>query len=89
MSITVVVQFGFAMIPRWSLTSSALISGMTSGTCGSIRNAEDLSIAMASAWHAIGTWLRETSPPALKKAMSIFSNDAASSFSTGIESPQN
>ncbi len=55
MSITVVVQFGFAMIPRWSLTSSALISGMTSGTCGSIRNAEDLSIAMASAWHAIGT----------------------------------
>jgi len=52
MSITVVVQFGFAMTPRWSFTSSALISGMTSGTCGSIRNAEDLSIAIASAWHA-------------------------------------
>ena len=86
---TVVVQFGFAMTPRWSPTSCALISGMTSGTCGSIRKAEDLSITIASALPATGTYSRETPPPALKNAMSILSNDAASSFSTEIDSPRN
>src|SRR5438046_4625202 len=86
---TVVVQLGFAIVPRWRRTSSALISGITSGTWASIRNAEDLSIAIASAWHAIGTYFLETAPSVQKNAMSILSNDRSASFSMGTDSPRN
>ncbi len=37
-------QFGLAMMPRCLSAAAALISGITSGTPGSMRNAEELSI---------------------------------------------
>src|SRR6059058_3428353 len=42
-------QLGLAMIPRWPRRASGLISGTTSGTCGSRRNAEELSMTVAPA----------------------------------------
>src|SRR4030067_1048024 len=51
-----VVQFGFAMIPRfryWPI-ASALISGTTSGMSGSIRKADELSTTTAPEFQAAG-----------------------------------
>ena len=67
-----VVQFGLAMIPFGHLaTSPGLISGTTSGTSGSIRNAEELSITTAPAAAAAGANSSEMPPPALKRARSM------------------
>ena len=43
----IVVQLGFAMMPRCFWISAGLISGTTKGTSGSIRKAEELSITTA------------------------------------------
>src|SRR6185437_5348061 len=43
----IVEQLGLAMIPLCCLTASGLISGTTSGTPASIRNAEELSTTTA------------------------------------------
>ena len=50
----IAAQFGLAMIPWWRAISSGLISGTTSGTAGSMRNAEELSITTAPLRTAIG-----------------------------------
>src|SRR5437016_12029281 len=44
MRIVIVEQFGLAMIPRCPRSARRLISGITNGTSGSIRNVELLSI---------------------------------------------
>jgi hypothetical protein len=43
MMLTIAVQFGLAMMPRCCASAPALISGTTSGTVGSMRNADELS----------------------------------------------
>ena len=65
-----VVQFGLAMMPSWRARSCALTSGTTSGTLGSMRNAEELSITIAPAARAAGANSRLRVAPALKSAMS-------------------
>ena len=59
------------MIPWCPHMASGLISGITSGTVGSMRNAEELSTTTAPACAAIGANFFEIDPPALKNAMSI------------------
>ena len=75
------MQFGQAIIPRWSLSRCALISGTTSGTAGSIRNALDLSITIAPALTAIGANSRDCWAPAENSAKSTPLNEPAVSFS--------
>ena len=65
----IVEQLGFAMIPLCCLIASGLISGITSGTEGSIRNAEELSTTTAPACAAIGPNFFEMLPPAENSAM--------------------
>ena len=72
------------MIPRWSFASSPLISGMTSGTSGSIRKVEELSITIAPASRAIGANSRATAVPALNSARSIPRKESGASSATGI-----
>ena len=64
----------------------ALISGITSGTFGSMRKAEELSITTAPALTAIGANLREMLPPAENSAMSTPSKErsVSSSITTGL-----
>src|SRR5512140_1454123 len=87
----IVVQFGFAMIPRclyWPI-ASGLISGTTSGMSVSIRNAEELSTTTAPEAHAAAanSLLREA--PAENRAMSISLNESFERSSTGSSSPAN
>src|SRR5258706_4035850 len=65
-----VEQLGLAIMPLWLARASGLISGMTRGTPGSIRNAEELSTTTAPARAAMGANFLEMEPPALKKAIS-------------------
>ena len=53
-----VVQFGFAMIPRWFAMSFPLISGTTNGTSSCIRCADELSMTIAPDCTAIGRILQ-------------------------------
>ncbi len=69
-TVTMVVQFGHARIPRWRRAACALISGTTRGTSGSIRNAFDLSITVAPALTIIGAYSFDCAEPAEQKAMS-------------------
>ena len=73
------------MMPLCSRMRRALISGITSGTFGSIRNAEELSITTAPAFTAAGENFREMPPPAENSAMSTPSNDF--SVSSSIDDP--
>jgi hypothetical protein len=66
-----VVQFGLAMIPLCSFTSSLLISGITNGTSGSMRNALELSMTTQPSFAAKGANSFEMLPPALNRATSI------------------
>ncbi len=69
--IAIVVQFGFATIPRLALASSSgLTSETTSGTSSSIRNAEELSTTIAPAAANFGPHAFEMEPPAEKIATS-------------------
>jgi len=54
MSVIAVVQLGLAMMPECDAAAAALISGMTSGTLGSILKAEELSTTTAPAFTAWG-----------------------------------
>src|SRR5665811_1588350 len=67
----IVVQFGFAMIPLWSRAAASLTPTTTSGTDGSIRNAEELSTTTAPASANAGANSREREPPAENSATSI------------------
>ena len=81
-------QFGLAMMPLWSPMRLALISGITSGTFGSMRKAEELSTTTAPAFTAAGANFREMSPPAENSAMSTPSKDFSVSSSITILSPR-
>src|SRR5258708_4284015 len=89
MSVTVVVQFGLAMIPWCHLTSAALISGITSGTLSSMRNALELSTTTHPAFAATGANSFEMLPPALNRAMSMPGNTYFVSSLTMWSSPRN
>ena len=67
----IVVQFGLAMMPlRAFATSAPLTSATTSGTSGSIRQADELSITVAPAAANVGASSRDPAPPAENSAMS-------------------
>jgi hypothetical protein len=87
-SAVIAEQFGLAMMPLWSRMRPALISGITSGTFGSIRNAEELSTTTAPAFTAAGANFREMPPPAENSAISTPSNDRSVSSSIAIFSPR-
>src|SRR5512141_827586 len=87
----IVVQFGFATIPRrlyWPI-ASGLISGTTSGMSGSIRNAEELSTTTAPEAHAAGANSLLRDAPAENRAMSIPLKASFESSSTGNSCPSN
>src|SRR3990172_1949254 len=85
----VVGQLGMEMIPLCPSRSAAFTSGTTSGTSGSMRQAELSSMTMAPALTAAGIMLLETSVVAEKKAMSTPANDLefVSSTSTFLSPP--
>ena len=87
-SAVIAEQFGTAMMPLCSRMRPALISGITSGTFGSIRKAEELSITTAPALTAAGENFREVLLPAENSAMSTPSNDFSVSSSITILSPR-
>ena len=67
----IVVQFGLAMIPlRASAMASGLTSLTTSGTSGSIRQADELSTTVTPASANRGASARDVVAPAEKSAMS-------------------
>jgi hypothetical protein len=86
----IVVQFGLAMMPlRASAIASGLTSATTSGTSGSMRNAEELSITVTPAAVNLGASSREDVAPAEKRAMSSPATSAVAASSTVISpSPQ-
>ena len=66
-----VVQLGLAMMPLGrSAIASGLTSATTSGTSGSMRHAEELSITTAPAAATLGASSRDVAPPAEKSTMS-------------------
>jgi hypothetical protein len=85
-----VVQFGLAMMPfAGRIASSGLTSETTSGTPGSIRHADELSITIAPAAATLGAVIREAALPIEKMARSSPVKSAVSVSSTTIpSSPQ-
>src|SRR3954468_23881744 len=85
-----VEQFGLAMIPL-GMRSSALkfTSGTTSGTSGSMRQAEELSITMAPAFAAIGLNSRLIDAGVLERTKSTPAKASGLSGSTGYVRPRN
>jgi hypothetical protein len=81
-------QLGTAMMPLCSAIRRPLISGMASGTLGSMRKAEELSITTAPALTAIGENFRDTPLPAENSAISTPSKESAPSCSMVIVSPR-
>ena len=68
---TIVVQLGLAMMPlRASAMACGLTSETTSGTSGSIRNAEELSTTTAPASANFGARARDVVAPAENSATS-------------------
>ena len=66
-----VVQLGLATMPLGMFFSACgLTSATTSGTLGSLRQAEELSMTMAPAAATTGASFRDVSPPAEKKTTS-------------------
>src|SRR6185437_27651 len=88
-SVIAVVQFGLAMMPLCSFTSPALISGITSGTLSSCRNALELSTTTQPAWAARGANSFEMLPPALNSAISIPLKESFVNSVTAISCPLN
>ncbi len=79
----IVVQFGLAMMPlRASRTAAGLTSLTTSGTSGSIRQAEELSTTTAPAAANTGASAFEVPPPAENSAMSSPEGSAVAASST-------
>ena len=70
------------MMPSWVAASAALTSGTTSGTPGSMRHRDELSMTTAPAAAAAGARVPETLAPAEKRAMSTPSNDSGRASST-------
>src|SRR3990172_5114937 len=65
-----VEQLGLAMMPSCSPASPGLTSTTTSGTAGSMRHCEELSMTSAPRRAASGARTAETDAPAEKRAMS-------------------
>ena len=84
-----VVQLGLAMMFLGvDFAASGLISGTTSGTSGSIRNADELSITIHPALAADGAYSSDMPPPAEKRATSIPSKQSCVSSLIIISSPR-
>src|SRR6185437_14711475 len=84
-----VVQFALAMIPLGRLrTCSGLISGTTSGTSGSMRNAPELSTATGPRAAAIGAHSADTSSGTSNIATSTPSNTSGASSRTATSWPR-
>ena len=75
-------------MPLCSRIRRAFTSGITSGTFGSIRKADELSITTAPALTAIGANLREMLPPAENSAMSTPSKERSFNSSMTIRIPR-
>src|SRR5215469_7621134 len=88
-NVIAVVQFGLAIMPLCHFTSEALISGTTSGTLSSWRNALELSTTTQPALAAMGANSFEMLPPALNSAMSMPANESFVSSVTVISCPLN
>ena len=83
-----VVQFGLAMMPlRASAIAPGLTSDTTSGTSGSIRQAEELSTTVTPAAANTGARAREVVAPAEKTAMSRPDGSAVAASSTTTSVP--
>ncbi|CCE05035.1 hypothetical protein BRAS3843_1260013 [Bradyrhizobium sp. STM 3843] len=87
-SAVIAAQFGLAMMPLWSRMRLALISGITNGTFGSMRKAEELSTTTAPERTAIGANFFEMPLPAENRAMSTPSNERSFSSSMVIVWPR-
>ncbi len=87
MSAAVAVQFGFAMTPLWLDSAWPLISGMTRGTSGSCRKAEELSMTTGPAAAILGTHSRATADPAATTTRSRPRKRPASGSSRAISRP--
>src|SRR5262245_34310595 len=74
-------------MPWWRRAAAPLISGTTSGTAGSIRNALDLSTTTAPARTAWGAYSRDCAEPAEKNAMSVPAKAPGPTASTRRRSP--
>ena len=86
---TIATQFGLAMMPICREIASGFTSGTTSGTPGSMRNAEELSTTTAPCRTAIGANRRDTAPPAENSAISTPGKLSSFSSSTAMPSPRN
>ena len=84
----IVEQLGLAMMPLCFRASRGLISGTTSGVCGSMRNADELSTTTAPALTATGANRLLLSPPAENKARSTPANELSVSSSTVYSRPR-
>src|ERR1700736_1352649 len=84
----IAVQFGTAMMPLCSLMRLALTSGITSGTFGSMRKADELSMTTAPVFTAMGENFREMPPPAENSAISTPSKELSLSSSIVICCPR-
>ncbi len=81
----IVVQLGFAMMPLGGrIASSGLTSETTSGTSGSIRQADELSITIAPAAATLGAVASEAVLPMEKSARSRSVKSAVAASSTMI-----
>ncbi len=84
----IVVQFGLAMMPlRASAIAPGLTSDTTSGTSGSMRNAEELSMTVTPAAAKRGASSRDDVAPAENRAMSRPAGSAVAASSTTISPP--
>src|SRR3954462_7442941 len=83
-----VVQFGVAMIRfRGRSASAPLTSATTSGTSGSIRQADELSMTVTPAAANVGASALDVDPPAENSAMSRPDGSAFSASSTTTSAP--
>ena len=89
----IVVQFGLAMMPLGNVfprtSRSKLTSLTTSGTSGSLRQAEELSTTVTPAAANRGACTRDIVAPAENSAMSRPVGSAVSASSTSISWPRN
>ena len=82
----IVVQLGFATMPLGIERSAcALTSGTTSGTSGSMRQADELSMTMAPAAASRGASSRDEEAPDEASAISMPEQSAGEASSTSIE----
>ena len=81
-------QLGLAIIPEWFAMSPSLTSGTTSGTSGSVRNADELSMTTAPASTAAGAKSLARSDPAENSAIWIPSNEFSVSSCTSKGLPR-